>query len=347
MTPDIQHHESAPAGTMGIDTTQTFSDGRYHQLLGPEPTPSFEDPAELTATWGQKWGAADEVGTLRSVLMRRPNVGLADVDEARWSDDLQALVDPDGRWYWTDRHAPDLAVIDQQYDDLVTTIRGEGVEIVFASDLERRFTKSIFTRDPLVTVPGGAVIGRLAPRMRRGEEQSIASSVAGAGMPILGTVTGTGLVEGGSFVKVRRDLAFFGTSVRCNEEGYRQLRAILAEQGIELRRLTLPGYLIHLDLCFVMLDHDLAMVNPVLAPFDLMQQLWQLGIETIESPPEEQWACNMLVTAPRRAIVPDHLPRAAELLSRRGVEIVPVNYREMSKNGGSVHCSTMELRRDW
>ena len=45
----------------------------YHQVLfPPEPDPPFEDPGELAATWGQVWGASDEVGVLRTVLVRRP-----------------------------------------------------------------------------------------------------------------------------------------------------------------------------------------------------------------------------------------------------------------------------------
>jgi N-dimethylarginine dimethylaminohydrolase len=335
-------------GTMlEADYTQEVSEGKYHRLLGPEASPAFLESDELTATWGRKWGAADEVGRLKSVLMRRPSDGLSRITEDAWNDDLQALVDPGLRWYWTDRRAPDLHKVMAEYEGFQRVLRERGVEIVEAPALDDTFTKAIFTRDPLVTVPGGAVIGRLAPRMRRGEERSITATVAGAGMPILGTITGTGLVEGGSFQKVRPDLAFFGTSVRCNEDGFRQLAGILEEQGITVKRLNLPGYLIHLDLCAAMIDHDLAVVNS-LAPYDYLTALWDLGIETVEVHPDEQWACNMLALEPRTVVMPDHLPRTADLLNRsHGVEVIPVAYREISKNGGSLHCSTMELEREW
>jgi N-dimethylarginine dimethylaminohydrolase len=339
-------HEKRPAMT-DTDYTHEMSDGKYHRLLGPEATPAFTEKSELSATWGRAWGAADEVGALRSVLMRRPSPGLARIREDAWNDELQALVDPERRWYWTDRRAPDLETVHSEYEGFQAVLRANGVRIVEAPDLDDSFTKSIFTRDPLITIPGGAIIGRLAPRMRRGEEQSITATVAAEGMPILSTITGTGLVEGGSFTKVRPDLAFFGTSVRCNEEGYRQLSGTLREQGITLKRLNLPGYLIHLDLCAAMIDHDLAVVNS-LAPYDYLTALWDLGIETVDVHPDEPWACNMLALAPRRVVMPEHLPRTAELLERKhGVEVIPVAYRENSKNGGSLHCSTMELERAW
>ena len=331
-----------------LDTTMEIADGKFHRLLGPEPFPAFSEPTELESTWGRRWGAADEVSRLRTVLMRRPSAGLANIRADTYDPELQALVDPDLRWYWTGEEVPDLDLLNAQYDNLVSTLEANDVEVVFAPDLPPTFTKSIYTRDPLFTIPGGAIIGRLAPRVRRGEERSIAATVAAAGMPILGMIAGSGLAEGGSFVKVRKDTAFLGTSVRVNPEGYRQLARILDEFGIELRRVTLPGYLIHLDMCSVMLDDDLALVNPRLAPYDYMSQLWELGIETIDVDPREEWACNMLALDRRKVIMPDHFPRTAEILhDRHNVDVVPVAYREILKNGGSVHCSTMELQRDW
>ncbi|WP_206674233.1 dimethylarginine dimethylaminohydrolase family protein [Pseudactinotalea suaedae] len=332
------------------DPTLDMSEGRFHQLLGPEPDPAFLSASELESGWGRRWGAQDEVGRLRVAMLRRPSTILeqvAELGEAAWSPELGAYLDPDRRWYWAGHALPDLNLLNEQFDQLVATLRAEDVEVVMAPQLPDH-SKAVFTRDPLITVPGGAVIGRLAARMRRGEEQSITQTVAAAGMPVLATITGLGLVEGGSFVKVRPHLAFFGTSVRCNAEGHRQLAAILLEQGIEVKRFQMPGYQIHLDLCMAMIDDDLAVVNSRIAPYDLLVELGELGIETVEVAPEEDWACNLLTLDRRRVLFPAHLPRTAELLStKHGVEIVPVEYREMNKNGGGIHCSTMELQRDW
>ena len=116
-----------------------------------------------------------------------------------------------------------------------------------------------YVRDPLITVPGGAVIGRMAVRMRRGEEADITRVVAAAGLPILATMTGTATMEGGSFAKLRPGLAALGTSIRCNPEGARRLRAVLAELGWELIDVPLPGFTIHIDGQLTMVDQDLAL----------------------------------------------------------------------------------------
>ncbi len=331
---------------MTFDSTMEVSPGGFHALMGPEGSPGFLDHAELETTWGRRWGAADEVGRLRMVLMRRPSESLSEVREDAYVAELDALVDPARAWYWTGRDAPDLDRVRAEHDGFADVLRAHGVEVVYAEQLTG-FTKSVYTRDPLVTIPGGAIITRLAARMRRGEERSITQAVGAQGMPILGTVTGTGVVEGGTFVKVRRDHAFLGTSVRTTPEGFRQLAALLAPHGITLHRVSLPGYLIHLDMCSSMIDDDLALVNPRLAPYDYMSALIDLDIELVEVHPSEEWASNLLVLDRRRVIMPDHLPRTAERLAAKGVEVIPVPYRELLKNGGGLHCSTMELQRDW
>ncbi len=259
---------------------------------------------------------------------------------------MDALVDPNRRWYWTGREAPDMDRVRAEHDGFAQVLRDNGVEVTYAEELPA-FTKSVYTRDPIVTIPGGAIITRLAARMRRGEEQSIARAVAAMGMPILGTISGEGVVEGGTFVKVRRDQAFLGTSVRTTPEGHRQLAYLLDMHGITLHRVSLPGYLIHLDMCSSMIDDDLGLVNPRLAPYDYTSALEALGIELVEVHPSEEWASNLLVLNRRRVIMPDHLPRTAERLAAKGVEVIPVPYREILKNGGGLHCSTMELQRDW
>jgi len=306
--------------------------------------PPFNE--ELEAVWGARFGATDEVGPLRRVLVRRPGPELEAIREDAWDERLGALVDPEGRWYWTDRRAPDLDVVAAQHDGLVAALRGEGVEVDVAEPLGGGFVKAVYTRDPSITVPGGAIVGRMGVRMRRGEEPHATRALANAGMPILGTITGTGTLEGGSFVKLRRGIAALGTSIRCNHEGERQLRALLELIGVELIRVPVAGYSIHIDLHFAMVDQDRALVHPDGLPYDFLVTLRQLGIQTIEAGPGEEWGLNLLCLRPGRVLMAEGSPRTVELLERAGIEVVTIPYDELHKNGGGVHCSTIELVRD-
>ncbi len=316
-----------------------------HQArMAPAAEPPFHD--QLEAVWGRPWGASDEVGPLRRVLVRRPGDEFERISADAWDEEAQALVDPQGRWYWTDRTPPDLELIRSQHDGLIAALRDEGVEVVVAEPLGGGYSKAIYVRDPLITIPGGAVIGRMAVQMRRGEEPDITRIVAAEGLPILSTITGTGTLEGGSFVKLRPGLAAFGTSIRCNDAAADQLRAILAGIGWELLVVPLYGYTIHLDLHLAMVDTDRALVDVPGLPYWFLEELGRRGIEAMHPDPGEAWGLNALCLRPGRVLMAEGSPRTAERLARSGVEVVTVPYDEIHKNGGGVHCSTMELVRE-
>lgn len=320
-----------------------FSD--LHQTrMATAAEPPFHD--ELQSVWGRPWGAHDEVGRLRTVLVRPPGPALSEIDGDRWDPELGALVDPGGGWYWTRRAAPALERAADQHAGLVAALEREGVEVVSAAPMSKRHTKAMYVRDPLVTVPGGAIVARMAVRMRRGEEADITRTVAAAGMPVLATLVGTATLEGGSFVKLRPGLAALGTSIRCNAQGAEQLRAILARLGWELIVVPLPGYTIHLDLHLGMLDLDLALVHAEGLPYAFLQELERLGVQLVHAHPGEAWGLNLLALAPRRVLMAEGSPRTAERLAAAGVEVLTVAYDELHPNGGGVHCSTMELVRE-
>ncbi len=321
-------------------------DAYYQMLCPPVPEPGFTDRAELRARWGESWGSSDEVGTLRVVLMRRPGDELAQIEESGWDPRVGALVDPDGGWYWTGTQAPDMTRVADQHSGLVRALESEGVEIVFADPIDARFTKAVFTRDPLVSVPGGVIIGRLAPLMRRGEEASITRAVAARGVPVLRTIAGTGMVEGGSLVKLTPTVAAFGTSIRCNAEGAEQLRESLRWLGMELIVVPMTGFSIHLDGHLGMVDTDKALVHAAGLPYWFIERLRELSIEPIWVDPAERWAVNCMAVSPGRVVLCDDCPQTIKRLEHRGVEVIAIPYDEIHHNGGGIHCSTMELLRE-
>jgi N-dimethylarginine dimethylaminohydrolase len=325
----------------------SYPPGFHLTLLRGDDGRPFADAAEQQRLWGRVWGAQDEVGRLRSVLVRSPRDEFACVRADSWRDDAGALVDPDGLWYWEHRSPPDLALVDAQHRGLVDALEAEGVEIVeLAGDLPAHITTPIYTRDPLITVPGGAIIGRLEPYKRRGEEALVSRALAGLGMPILATIHGRGLMEGGSFVKLTPTVAAYGTSFRCNDESAEQLRAALSPLGIDLLVVPLSPYSIHLDGHLGMIAPDLALIDPLGLPWWFVDRLAELGIETVPCVPGEEWAINSLALSPRRLLMCDGFARTIERLASHGVEVVTVPYAEIQKGGGGVHCSTMELVRD-
>ena len=324
---------------------------RYNQtikLFGAEAEPAFETPEQQVAVWGRRWGCDSDVGRLRLVLMHRPGNEMNVIDPAKRIEEIGAFGDPEAGWYWQSDEIPPLAEMQAQHDALVAALQNEGVEVVFLDGVADGRIKSCYTRDSAVAVKGGAVVCRMGPRLRRGEEAVATRTLANLGVPILRTIHSTGMIEGGSFAWIDAETAVLGRSIRVNEEGARQLEEVLATQGVELIRVDLAGYDIHIDGAFVMIDVGLALIDPERLPYPFLKRLEALGVRTIEiTPADSSWIVNCLAVRPGRVIMPEGASnRTLDLLARHGVEMVTLPYDKMALNGGGIHCSTCPLIRD-
>ncbi|MDP6692335.1 MAG: hypothetical protein QF384_22795 [Alphaproteobacteria bacterium] len=133
-----------------------------------------------------------------------------------------------------------------------------------------------------------------------------------------------------------------------NEEGTRQVEEVLNAQGVELLRVDMTGYRLHIDGTLVMIDVDTAIINPALLPFWFLEKLKEMEIRTIEIHPDDNpGLVNCLAVRPGRVIMQTGLsPRTADTMDKWGIEIVPVDYEKVMLGGGGIHCSTAPLMRD-
>ncbi len=326
-------------------------DHRYNMLIerfASEAEPPFESAEQQHLVWGREWGCNSDVGRLRVVMMHRPGEEMRVVETLPRIPELGAFGDPETGAYWRGDMRPALEEQQDQHDALAEALRDEGVEVVYLRRCATGRHKSIYTRDSSIAVKGGAIVTRMGPRIRRGEEAPVTETLAALGMPILRTIHGEGLMEGGSFAWIRPDVAVVGISSRVNEEGARQVEEVLRVQGARLIRVQIPGYRLHIDGAFVMVHHDVAIVNPSTLPFVFMEELKRLGVRLIQVSHEDpSWAINCLAVAPGRVLMSDAVsPRTQEALDKAGVSVRIVPYEKVSLGGGGIHCSTCPLVRD-
>lgn len=327
------------------------SDHRYNMLIerfASESEPAFESAAQQEAVWGRRWGCESDVGRLRMVLMHRPGAELDILRGLPLIPELGAYGDPRSGAYWRGEFVPSLEEQQAQHDGLASALRDEGVEVVYLQRAAPGRHKSVYTRDSCIGVKGGAIVTRMGPRIRRGEEAPVTETLAALGCPILRTIHGTGLMEGGSFAFVRPHVAVVGISSRVNEEGARQVEEVLAAQGTRLIRVQIPGYRLHIDGAFVMVHHHVALVNPAVLPFVFMEELKRLGVRMIPVNHEDpSWTVNCLAIAPGRVLMSDRVSgRTRDALDRAGVGVRIVPYDKVCLGGGGIHCSTSPLVRD-
>ncbi len=243
----------------------------------------------------------------------------------------------------------DLDAARREHDGLVAALEGLGVH-VRELDAETDDPDLVYVFDPLVVADGGAI--PLAPGKpnRRGEPAAREAWTTASGIPTLGRITGRGTIEGGDTFWLRPDLLCIGRSLRTNDEGARQLAAIV---GGDVRVFDLPYWrgsaeLVHLLSVVSPVADDAAVVFLPLLPVGLHELLRDLRFRLIEVPEEEYptLGCNVLAVRPGVVVAAAGNPVTRRRMEAAGIEVHAVPLREVGENGsGGATCLTRPLLR--
>ena len=318
------------------------------KLFGSHPEPAFETPEQQESVWGRPWGCDNDVGQIRLVLMHRPGAEMDVIDPSKRIASTGGFGDVERGWYWQSDVVPPMEELQAQHDALVAMLRAEGAEVVFLEDVEDDGIKSCYTRDSSFAIKGGAIVTRLARTIRRGEEAHVTKTLANLGMPILRTIHGAGMMEGGSFAWLNSTTAVIGRSICVNDDGIRQVAQVLEEQGVELLVVDMGGYRIHIDGALCMIDKEVAIIDANQLPYWFLKRLEAMGIRAIETTPaDSSWIINCLAVRPGRVIMPPGASnQTMDALAGHDIEVINLEYDKMSLNGGGIHCSTSPLIHD-
>ena len=248
---------------------------------------------------------------------------------------------------------PLLARVEAQHDTLVDLLARQGVELVYLPEDDEAGLDSIYTHDPIVTVAGGVILGRMGKALRAGEPDAAAAMLTELGVPVLGRITGDGRLEGGDVCWLDERTVAVGQGYRTNAEGIRQLRALLGERVDEVIPVPLPHWTgpddcLHLLSFISPVDTRKAVVYSRLMPVPFRQLLLDRGWELIEVPDAEyeSMACNVLAVAPGRCIMLAGNPVTQERLEAAGVAVATFEGDDLClKGGGGPTCLTRPLYR--
>ena len=293
---------------------------------------SFEE--DLPRYWGE-WGVASEVDTLRAVLMRRPGREIEGFDPAvvRFTDEPL-----------------DVELFRRQHDALTGIYRDHGVAVHYVEETRPDRPNAVYCRDLMFMTPEGAILGRPGMAARRGEERYLAAVLARLGVPIILTVHSGGIFEGANAMWVDRRTVILATSSRTNREGWDQVAQALGRMGVDqIIPMQIPSTNIHIDSILNLASHDVAMVHAQQAPYDVCQALRRKGFRILEAPSTGEVTrtsgCNFVAIRPGLVVQPEGNPRCREVLENNGVTVIPVDFSEIIKGRGAVHCVTASLKR--
>lgn len=288
------------------------------------------------------YNGQSEVAQIRDILLKHPK------------DAFISQQNTDSQWRQLNYSSPPNC--DKALDEyeMFVKILGETVdEFHFLPPDENTGLDSLYVHDPVIITSRGAVLCKMGKSERGGEPEACGRFLSGIGVPVLGTISGDGKLEGGDCVWLDEHTLAVGEGYRTNAEGIRQLRVLLGDLIDELIVVGLPHWdgpsdVLHLMSFISPIDVDLALVYSRLMPVPFRNWLTSRGIKLVEVPDEEyaSMACNVLTIAPRRCIMLTGNPHTKQLLLNEGVEVREYVGEEISTRGaGGPTCLTRPILR--
>lgn len=287
----------------------------------------------------------NEYGHLGRVLLKHPRDAFID----------SATVDAQ----WRGLHfasRPDVARASHEYDRFVEILEAAGATTDFLPRDPHTTLDSIYVRDAALVSPRGLIFCSMGKPQRAAEpnaQEAAFSAGQVEAVPIAGRIAPPGRIEGGDVVWLDGRTVVVGRGYRTNDEGIRQLGALLAGTMAEMIVVPLPHWrgeadVMHLMSLFSPVDRDLAVVYSPLLPVPFREELVARGLQLVEVPEEEfeTMGTNVLAVAPRRCVMLAGNRRTRAALERAGAEVVEYTGAEISvKGAGGPTCLTRPLRR--
>ena len=206
--------------------------------------------------------------------------------------------------------AVDHARAEREHAAFRALLEREDADVVFAGPDEAGLLDAIFAYDTSLITDAGAVLLRPGKNLRLPEVALAEGTFAELGIPVIGRIEAPGTVEGGDTAWLDERTLAVGRGYRTNDEGIRQLRALLGPHGIEVMTVDLPhwrgpGECLHLMSMISPVADRLAVVYLPLMSAPFVEELQRRGWAFIEVPDEEfdTHGCNVLALAPKHVLV--------------------------------------------
>lgn len=283
-----------------------------------------------------------EVGAIKTLVLKHARDAFVDQQKI------------DAEWQALNYHlAPDFARAQAEYDELLQFFEQCGIEPTMLPHDNQTTLDAIYVRDASVLCDRGVVLCNMGKPARRCEPAGQEKLFRQLGLPILGSISGAGRLEGGDVAWIDPQTIAVGRGYRSNDTGIQQLAALLGDAISHLEVVHLPHYkgpndVFHLMSIFSPVDHQKALVYSPLMPVTFREFLQQRDFALIEVPDEEfaSLGCNVLAIAPGICLAKTGNPITRQRLEQAGVEIHLYTGDEISAKGeGGPTCLSRPLLR--
>jgi arginine deiminase len=297
-----------------------------------------------------------EYGRLRRVLMHAPG------------DEL-SLIGPASYRRYLFEDAIDPAQFRRQHEELVETLRSEGVEVILLRRLLRaspllglieRSPNLVYTRDTITVTLAGHIGMRMRSSVRRHEPRIATAALDQLGVQRFMGIKPPATMEGGDLIFLDEETLLVGIGNRTNQPGLRQLQERTRSQGLRtLIAIPLPTWVIHLDGTMMIVDEDLAIVHreSLSRPAIVFEEgkppkhtnplsiLRKRGFE-VTAYERQRRATNVITLGPRELAGYSGNARVRSMLTKEGVDFIEIEGSELVRGGGGPRCMTAPIERE-
>jgi dimethylargininase len=231
-----------------------------------------------------------------------------------------------------ERQPVDAELAERQWRDYTDAYRQRGWNVVEVAAADQH-PDGVFVEDAVVVFGGTAVLTSPGAASRRGEIDTVAEVVEALGLTVR-RIESPGTLEGGDVLKVGATV-YVGTSSRTNDEGIRQLTAIVEPLGYSVVQIPVTKVL-HLKSALTALpDGTVIGYEPLVDDPALFPEFVAVPEET---------GCAVVVLDDETVVLSAAASGTADLLRSRGLEVVQVPVTEFEKLEGCVTCLSVRVR---
>ena len=248
---------------------------------------------------------------------------------------------------------PDIDKSLNEYASFEQILKDNGAELLYFPQNTSVNMDSIYCRDAAIATDKGMIICNMGKAGRINEPKAEKDAFDANGIAVLGEIVAPGTLEGGDVAWLDEHTLAVGHTYRTNEEGIRQLTALLKPLEVEVITVSLPHYkgpsdVFHLMSVLSPVDTNLAVVYSPLIPIAFRNLLISKGYELVEVPDEEfeSMGCNVLALAPRTCLMVEGNPKTKAGLIAAGCTVIEYKGNDISvKGGGGPTCLTRPVSR--
>lgn len=277
-----------------------------------------------------------EWSRLEAVALYRPRTELRAIKDPRRVQHLQPVVP-------SRLHA--------ECKSLIQTYRRLGVRVIeldpalLPGAMRTPPPNLMFVRDLFVNTPEGCVIGRMASRVRAGEEKFAAATLAAQGIPIRATIGGRGLFEGADALWLDSKTVLCGIGNRTNKSAFLQLKDILQAQGVQCLEVVMPKGVQHLLGILQIPAERTAVVRVEKASAALIKLLRRRRFDIIPVHESEEvqirQGMNFVTVDSGKIIMAKHCPELRGWFEAAGLKIAAeVEISQLCNAAGGLACAT-------